>query len=164
MGLPRTARRIRNGKDAPSLRQTGNRNVRNRQIQRGVPRHRPPLHQRMGTDRQTHGPLGGLQKRIPHDGPQLHGIHLVGLQTALGSGTDLRRAQDPPLLRPLRHAALQFRGQPGISGGGRPRHHNPLQSGRGGKHLLPRMDHNAVDAAVQHGARIRTGDRLRQSQ
>ena len=114
----------------------------------------------MGDHREAHGPLGRFPQRLPHDGHEVHGVYLVGVPPAVGQGPDLRRLQDPPVLRPLLHPALQLRSQPGLQGSDRPCRHHPLPPERRAGDERAGVDDHAVDAAVEHGARHGAGHRL----
>ena len=114
LGLPRSAGGKRDGETACAgngpreFRQTGNREVRDRQFQRSMPRNRAALYVGMEIHCVPHGPLGRFRARLPHDGPGLHGVDLVGVQTAVGQGSDLRGLPRAAVLPPLRHAAGEF--------------------------------------------------------
>ncbi len=52
-------------------------------LQRRVPQDRPPLYRGMEKDRPPDGRWVELRRYLPHHGPRLHGIGLVGLRPAL---------------------------------------------------------------------------------
>ena len=130
LGLPRAAGRERDGKGVEAAEQARHRGVRRRQIQRGVPFDRAALHVGVGDGRDPHGPLGRFPPRLPHHGPQFHGVGLVGVQGFVGQGAGVRRLQDPAVLSALRDAAVELRDESGVQGGRRPGDHDPLQAAR----------------------------------
>ena len=113
---------------------------------------------RLGVLRQPLGALGRFRQRLPHHGPLLHGERHVGVQTALGQGAGLRglprralfwAAQTP--LSQFRDAARQLHPHaPGPGADGRVPAH---QAGETDRAEAARLDDDAVDAAVQPGAR-----------
>ena len=82
-GLPVENEKVKVLKAAEQARHRG---VRRRQIQRGVPFDRAALHVGVGDGRDPHGPLGRFPPRLPHHGPQFHGVGLVGVQGFVGQG------------------------------------------------------------------------------
>ena len=115
--------------------------------------------ERLGILRQPRGALGRLRERLPHHGPLLHGEHHVGLQTALGQGADLRGLPRRPLFLGGADAALAFRDAarqflPPAPGPGADGHlQAPSEARRDDRAEAPRLDDDALDAAVQPRAR-----------
>ena len=148
------------------LRPPRHREIRRRPLQRALPHVGDAVPQGLGVLRQPFGALGRLRQRLPHDGPHLHGIDHVGVQTALGQRARLRRLPRRALFVGGADAALQFRDAP--------RRFLPHAPGPGADRRLParsetrrtgnapsRVDDDAVDAAVQHGPRRQARRRLR---
>ena len=161
LGLPRPAGGERSGKPARPQDPRRHHRLRHRPVQRVLPAGGAALHRRMADADPAAGPLGRLGPPVPDHGHRLHGVGLVGIQVALGSGPDLRRLQVARLLPAVRHAAVQLRGQPGVPGRAGPVDHRPLPGARRAGAVDPGLDHHAVDAAVEHGAGRGQGDRLR---
>ena len=115
--------------------------IRDREVQRVLPRHRPSLHKGMGKDHHPHRALGRFQKRLPHDGHGVHGVGLVGRQPALGKRPHLRRLPGDAVLVADLDASFQFRGGFELqrsSGSGADR---PIQE-RLAAEIFPRLDDN----------------------
>ena len=123
--------------------------------------------QRLGVLRQPLGALGRFRQRLPHHGPLLHGERHVGLQTALGQRAGLRGLPRRALFLGGADAALAFRDAarqflPHAPGPGADRRlPAPPEARRDGRAEAPRLDDDAVDAAVQPGARGPSRGRLR---
>jgi hypothetical protein len=123
LGLPRPAHRgPRPGKARPRRRRR-HRRRRRRRLQRNLPLHGPHLCRGMAQDRHPHGPLGRLRQRLQDHGRHVHGVHLVGLQAALGPGPRLQIPPHHALLLEAQHPALQLRGRQQLPGRPGPLHH-----------------------------------------
>ena len=162
LGLSRPARRGRGRTAAWHLRQGRHPQDGHRDLQRGLPRLRAPLHQGVGGVRHQAGPLGRLRERLQDARPPLHGERHVGVQAAARQGPDLPGLQGAALLLAVRDPAVQPRAADGrrrLRGPHRPVRHRPVQAGD--RRVDPRLDHHAVDAAVQPGRRGRPGHHVR---
>ena len=162
LGLPRPARRGRGRAAARHLRQGRHPQDGHRDLQRGLPRLRAPLHQGVGGVRHQAGPLGRLRERLQDARPPLHGERHVGVQAAARQGPDLPGLQGAALLLAVRDPAVQPRAADGrrrLRRPDRPERHGPVQAGD--RRVDPRLDHHAVDAAVQPGRRGRPGHHVR---
>ena len=95
LGLPRVAGGERGPEEARPGGQARRGRLRDRGFQRGLPRHRVPLHERVGEGHPPPGSLGRLRERLPDDGRGLHGVRVVGLPPAVGEGPDLRGLPRP---------------------------------------------------------------------
>ncbi len=120
LGLPRPARRGRGRTTARHLRQGRHPRDGHRDLQRGLPRLRAPLHQGVGGVRHQAGPLGRLRQRLQDARPPLHGERHVGVQAAARQGPDLPGLQGAALLLAVRDPAVQPR-----AADGRRRLHRP---------------------------------------
>ena len=162
LGLPRPARRGRGRTAARHLRQGRHPQDGHRDVQRGLPRLRAALHQGVGGVRHPAGPLGRLRQRLQDARPPLHGERHVGVQAAARQGPDLPGLQGAALLLAVRDPAVQPRAADGrrrLRRPDRPVGHRPVQAGD--RRVDPRLDHHAVDAAVQPGRRGRPGHHVR---
>lgn len=89
LGLPRPPRRERDRQEARHQEARGRPQARNRQVQRGVPRHRHALRLRVGDRHHSYRKVDRLQERLQNHGPQLHGVRLVGFRAAIREKTCL---------------------------------------------------------------------------
>ncbi|CAA9483146.1 MAG: Isoleucyl-tRNA synthetase, partial [uncultured Solirubrobacteraceae bacterium] len=166
LGLPRAARGDRGGARARDQPQGGDRGLRDRRVQRPLPRvglHLPGgLEPADGADRLLARP----RRRLPDARPVVHRVRLVGAEADRRQGPALRGPQGRAVLPPLRHRAELARGRPGL-----PRRCGPLRvralprarrprRGAGGRRAA-RVDHDAVDARLQRGGRRRRRPALR---
>ena len=135
LGLPRPPRRVRDGEGAGDLREEADRRVRRGEVQRGLPVHRPALHEGVAEGHHAPGALGGLRQRLQDHGPRLHGDDLVGRERALEEGPPVRGLLHPPVLSPLLHGAFELRAEPRrLPRRGRPGHHGEVRAGRRAGH------------------------------
>ena len=130
-------------------------------FKRGLQGPRPALHGRVAEPDRAAGPLGRLGRPVPDDGPGLHGVGVVGVQVAVGQGARVRGPQVPRVLPPVRDAAVELRGQPGLPGDPGPVDHGPLPRGRGAGPVPARLDHDPVDPAFEYGSGRGPRHRLR---
>ena len=103
-GLPigfRSAARTR------TLQSIGDRRLRRRTIQRGMPKPGHGKYRGLGEHHAADRSVGRLRGRLQDHGSGLHGVGLVGVQAPLGSGPGLQGVQGPPLLLRSRDSALQ---------------------------------------------------------
>ena len=133
------------------------------QVQRGLPDLGAALHPGLGALRHPPGPLGRLRQRLQDARPGLHGERHVGVQDPARQGPGLRGLPGAGVLLALRDAAVQHRDPDGRR---LPRPAGPgadrvFQLRRAGRERSLRLDHHAVDAAVQPRARGRPGHRVR---
>ena len=190
LGLPRAAGRARGRKGARHRLQAGGRGVRDRQVQRALPR--LGLRVRRGVEPADRADrlLDRPRRPLRDAGERLHRVGLVVAAPALGRATALRGAQGRPLLPALRHGALLARGRARLPGRQRPvdlpknsarllcsrdaggiRYGSVVAPASGGERVNPgagrpvaRMDDDPLDVAGQRGGRCGAGCDLRQSQ
>ena len=159
-----------------------------RRVQPHVPRSRHGVHGRMGGPHAPHGLLGEHGGSVRHLRQQVHRNPLVAAAPALRQGAPLQGLHHPALLARRGNGPLDPRAEPARMLPRREGHHlhgavprrarrperSPLRRGprrerraarsRSGRHLLPGMDHNPLDAALEHGAGRRSGHPLREAQ
>ena len=141
-----------------------------RGVQPHVPRGRHGVHGRVGGSYAQDGLLGQHGRPLHHLRQQIHRDAVVAAQAALRQGPALQGLHDPALLAGRRHGPLDARTEPaGLlprrQGHDRRRavpHPRPEARNDGlGHPLLPGLDHDAVDPALEHGALRRPENRLR---
>ncbi len=176
LGLPRPAGRAGDREGAGPLQQGRDRGVRDRRVQRQVPRVGLPLRRGLEAAERADRLLDRHGRPLRDDGERLHRVGLVGAAADLGRRAALRGPQGRPVLPALRHRALLARGRAGL-----PRRRGPLRvpeaanrpadpqrrdprepaSGRGSASGL---DDDPLDADHQRGRRGRPRHRIRQGQ
>ena len=162
VGLPRPARGGRGREGARVLGQGADRGRRHRGVQRQVPGVGAALRGRLRGPHPPHRHVARRRRCVLDDVESLHRERLVVLRPDVGERGHRRGLQGRPLLRPLRHRAVEPRARPAR---GVPRRHRgvgvrPLPGARG-RLRPPGVDHHAVDAAVEHGGRGRARPRVR---
>ena len=118
------------------------------------------LHPGLGALRHPAGPLGRLRQRLQDPRPGLHGERHVGVQDPARQGPGLRGLPGAGVLLALRDAAVQHRDPDGRrlprpAGPGADRVVRAAATSRRADRAVAGLDHHAVDAAVQPGARRR---------
>ncbi len=151
LGLPRPAGRDRRRKGARDPAQGRDRGVRDRRLQREVPRVGLHLPRGVGPADRADRLLARPRARLPHAGRDLHRVGLVGAVGDRPAGPALRGQQGRPLLPALRDDPLLARGRPGLPGRRRSERlpQAPRLAGRG---AAARLDDHAVDAAGERRA------------
>ena len=166
LGLPRAAGRARGRKAARHLLQAGDRGVRDRRVQRALPR--VGLRVRRGVEPADRADrlLDRPRRSLCHPRGRLHRVGLVVVAKALGRRAALRGPQGRALLPALRHGALLARGRARLRGrqgpldirslpaAGRPRR----RDGR----VAADLDDHSLDAAGQPRGRGGARGHLRQ--
>ena len=141
-----------------------------RGVQPRLPRGGDGVHGRVGGPHTQDGLLGQHEGSLHHLRQQIRRVAVVAAQAALRQGAALQGLHDPALLAGRRHGPLDPRAQPaGLlprreghdRRGAVPHPRSQARDGGLGHPLLPRMDHHAVDPALEHGAVRRPEDRLR---
>ena len=168
LGLPRPAGRARDREGARARLEGADRGVRDRRVQRPLPRVRLPLRRRLGPDGRARRPLDRPRRPLRDDGRRLHRVGLVVAAAALGPGQALRGPQGRSLLPALRHGAELARGRAGIQGRRRSLRLRAPAGDRGRRRLRPRawrqparVDDDPLDADQPRGRRRRPGGRVR---
>ena len=167
LGLPRPAGRDRRRAAARHLHQGGDRGVRDRRVQRQVPR--VGLRVPRGLERADRADrlLGRPRRRLPHARHRATSSRSGGrCKTDLGQGPALRGPQGRALLPALRHGAVQPRGRARLQGRRRPERLRALPGARGrraaaARRRAARLDDDAVDAGLQRRGRGRPRADLR---
>ena len=168
LGLPRPAGRARRREGARLLRQARHRGLRGGGVQRQVPRVGAAARRRLRGDDRADGLLGRHLRPLPHHGPGLRGVGLVGPQADPRQGPARRGLPRLPLLPPLRHRPLGPRARAGLRDGHGPQRLRAVPADVGpvrGEGSAARLDDDPVDPGVQHGrrrparCRVRRGDR-----
>ena len=147
LGLPRAAGRARGREGARDRVEGGDRGVRDRGVQRQVPRVGVPLRRGVEPADRADRLLGRPRRPVRDHDQRLHRVGLVGAAPDLGRGPALQGAQGRPVLPARRHRALLARGRPGLRGRDRPlglrpaagdrgarRRRDPREPGRGRRH------------------------------
>ena len=147
LGLPRPAGRDRRPEPARDREQAADRGLRDRGVQREVPR--VGLRVPRGLDEADRADrlLGRPRRALPHARHRLHRVGLVGAEAAVGQGPALRGLQGRPVLPEGRHVAVQPRGLAG------------LQGRRGPERLRPLPGHEAGGRAARGRRRCSCGRR-----
>ena len=162
LGLSRLARRSRGRKGARLLRQARDRGLRHRAVQREVPGVGAALRRRLAVAHVADRHVARHRRRVLDDAQRVHRERVVAVPSHVGRRRDLRRLQGRAVLRPVRHRAVVARAGPA---GRVPRPHRAVglrALPRRGSRLRPaRLDHDSVDAAVQHRRRGRPRHRVR---
>ena len=96
---------------ARHLDQEGDRGVRDRGVQRQVPRVGLRVPRGLGPADRADRLLGRPRRRVPHARPELRRVRLVGAEDDLGQGAALRGPQGRALLPALRYGAVEPRGR-----------------------------------------------------
>ena len=122
LGLSRPARRARDREGARDQLQARDRGVRNRRVQRALPRLRLPLRLRLGPDDRADRRVDRPRRPLRDDGRRLHRVVLVGDAPDVGCGPPVRGQQGRALLPALRDGTVISRGRFRI-----PRHHRHLR-------------------------------------
>ena len=169
MGHPRPAGRARDREGARDLRQGRDRAPGGGGgVHPPVPRVGDALHRRLGADDRAHGLLGEHGRRLLHPRQLVHRVGVVAPAADLGQGSHLPGLQGRALRSAHRRHPLLARGRARLQGGRGPVDLRPLPGrGRGvsprrrGTHLVPGVDHHALDAAVEPRPRRASGGRLR---
>ena len=112
LGLPRPARRGRDREGARSHEQAPDRGLRHRGVQPALPRVGAPLRRGLGQPHEPHRHVARHRQRLLDPQQRVHRDRVVALPSHVGAGRHLRRRQGRPLLRPLRHRALEPRARP----------------------------------------------------
>ena len=166
LGLPRPARRAGGRAGARDLLEGRDRGLRDRRVQRALPRVGVPLRRGMEPAHRADRLLDRPRRPLRDAHELLHRVGLVVAAQDLGRRAPLRGPQGGPLLPPLRHGALLARGRPGLRGRrgplriratARPR----AEGATAGGGRAPGLDHHALDADLQRGGRRRPRDRVR---
>ena len=169
LGHPRPAGRDRRPAAAGHREQAGDRGIRDRRVQPALPRGGLRVPRGLERADRAHRLLDRPRRRLPHAGPDVHRVGLVGAAPDPRQGAALRGPQGRPLLPGLRHGALQSRGGPRLPGRDRPERLRAPPGGRGrrpaaGRRRAARMDHHAVDPRLQRRGGGRPRARLRARQ
>ena len=167
LGLPRPPGRARGREGARLRRQEGHRGLRHRGVQREVPRVGAAARRRVRRPHRAHGLLGRHGRRLLDHGPAVRRERVVVAQADLRQGP--ARAGPPGLavLPAVRHGAVRPRARAGLRDGRRPVGLRPHARHRGRPRRpaprpgAARLDHDAVDARVQHRVRGEPRRRLR---
>ena len=164
LGLPRAAGRDRGGAGARLRRQARHREVRHRGVQRPLPGVRRAARRTLHRADPPDGLLGGHVHGLLDHGPRLRRERLVVAQADLRQGSPGRGPPGRALLPALRDRAVRPRGRAGLRDPDRPvglraAADHQRRVGRPGRPAD--LDHDAVDAAVQHRRRRAPGRDLR---
>ncbi len=135
-GLPGGAGR-REG--ARLLRQGRHRGLRRRAVQRPLPRVRATARGRLRGDDRADGLLGRHQRPLPHDGPRLRRVGVVGAQADPQQGPAGRGLPRRALLPAVRHRAVRPRARAGLRDGHRPQRLRALPAHLGPVRRLARL-------------------------
>ncbi len=166
LGLPRPAGRARGREGDRDPEQARHRGVRHRRVQPPLPRVGPALRGRLraadGADRL----LDRHVRRLPDDGHRVHRERVVVAQATARARPAVPGRPHHDVLPAVRHAAVGRRGRDGLHGRRGPERGGPVPDPRGPRPLArrrvdARMDHDAVDADLQHRRRDRRRRSLR---
>ena len=161
VGLPRPAGGDR-GREAPGhLGQAADRGLRDRGVQRALPRVGGRLRRRVGAPDRADRLLDRQRAGLPHDGRGLHRERLVEPRRAVPARPPLPERQGRALLPALRHRSVEPRGRPRLRGGRGPLGLRPLPAPRRARHVAAGLDHHPVDSSGQPGGGGQPGRRLR---
>ena len=172
LGLPRAPGRARRREGARLLRQGRHRGLRDRGVQRPLPRVGAPPRRPLGRDDRPDGLLDRHAQALPHDGPGVRRVGLVGAEADPRQGPAAgglpRRAVLPPrrddALRPRARAGLRDRHRP-LGLRALPADLRPVRRlSRISRGLPARLDDDSVDARLQRADRRPPGDDLRDRQ
>ena len=168
LGLPRPPGRGPGGEGARVHEQAPDRGVRDRRVQPPVPRVGPALRVRLRVAHQAHRHVARHRRRLLDARQHLHRERVVAVPPDLGRRQHLRRPQGGPVLRSVRHRAVEPRARPARRV---PRRHGAVRVRPvpGGRPRLrpPGVDDHAVDAHLERrrsrgprrDLRARTGQR-----
>ena len=173
LGLPRPSGRAGDREGARPREQSRDRGVRDRRVQRQVPRVRLPLRRGVEALQRADRRLDRHGRPLRDHGQRLHRVGLVGAAPDLGRRAAVRGSQGRALLPPLRHRALLARG-----GAGLPRRRGPIRLSEAahrradperrdsrepapGRRPASRLDHHPLDADHQRRRRSGPRDRIR---
>ena len=177
MGHPRTARGA-GRREETRHHQGGHRQEDlHRGVQPHVPRGGDGVHGQVGEPHAQDGLLGQHGRSVHHLRQQVHRDAVVAPQAALRQRPALQGLHHPALLARRRNGTLDPRTEPAGLLPRREGHdlhvavpRDPRREEREtlrwrrGRPLLPGLDHHAVDAAFEHRAGRRPGDRIREGQ
>ena len=153
MGHPRPAGRARDREGARDLRQGRDRAPGGGGgVHPPLPRVGDALHRRLGADDRAHGLLGEHGRRLLHPRQLLHRVGVVAASADLGQGPHLPGLQGGALRPAHRRHAFVARGRARVQGGRGPVGLRPVPGRGGGGHVVPGVDHHALDPAVEPGA------------
>ena len=162
LGLPRPARGGPGREGARVLGQARDRGLRDRALQREVPLVGAALRRGLAIAHEPHRHVARHRRRVLDALERIHRERVVAVPRDVGQGRHLRGLQGRPVLRPLRHRALEPRARPARRV---PRRHRavglralPVDRPR---RRSPRVDDHAVDAALERRCRGRPARRLR---
>ena len=169
LGHPRPAGRARDREGAGDLRQGGDRASGGRgRVHPPLPRVGDALHRRLGADDRADGLLGEHGRRLLHPRQLVHRVGVVAAAADLGQGAHLPGLQGGALRPADRRHPLVARGGARVPGGRGPVDLRPLPGGgrglpprRRGTHLVPGVDHDSLDPALEPRPRRASRGRLR---
>ena len=158
-GLPG---RGRGREGARVLGQARDRGLRHRGVQPALPRVGAALRRGLVGADEPHRHVARHVRRLLDDEQRVHRERLVAVPPDVGQGAALRGLQGRPLLRSVRHRALESRARPARRV---PRRHRGLGvrplPGRRARLRPARVDDHAVDARVERRRRGRSRHRVR---
>ena len=162
LGLPRPAGRGPGREGARLPQQARDRGLRDRRVQPAVPRVGAPLRGRLRVAHQAHRHVARHRRRLLDARQLVHRERVVAVPPDVGQRRHLRGPQGRPLLRPLRHRAVEPRARPARRVPGRHRAVGVRALPRRRPRLRPpRVDDHAVDAGVERRRRGRSRRRVR---
>ena len=163
MGHPRPAGRGGGREGARLQDQAGHRGLRHRRVQPEVQGVRQPLHQGVGGVHPPRRLLARPREPLHHLRDALHGVGVGAAQDHVGEGPPLQGLQGRPLLPALHDPAELPRALAGLPGRRQGSERlRPVRARGRARHLLPGLDHHALDAAGQRRAGGGPRNRLRQ--
>ncbi len=168
LGLSWPAGGAGGGEGARDDLQGGHREVRDRRVQRPLPRDGAEPRRGLEPDGRADRPLDRPRARLQDARPRLHRVGVVGAEDDPRQGAAVREAEGGPVLHALRHGAFEPRARAArrLPGRHRPLRIRPLSGDRRTWTHPPRrraadLDHHPVDARLERGGRDRPGAALR---
>ena len=162
LGYPRSAGGARDREGARHLRQAPDRaGGRHRGVHPAMPRVGDALHRSLGGNDRAHGILGEHARRLLHAGQRLHRVGVVASEAHLGPRPHVPGLQGGALRSAHRGHPFVPRGRAGVPGGRGSLGVRALPRSRCARHVLPRVDHHAVDPPLQPRAGRAPGSGLR---